>query len=335
MYVVMAVVSIVCALAVDASAQSFEAAGVRAQGMAGAFVAVADDASATWWNPAGLANGPLFNAALELDRGEVPRDRPEADGSRRTRVGAFSAAIPALGLSYYHFRISEIRRSPAATGTSLPSRQDQGPGGVSLSALAVSQFGITVGQSLGDHLVVGSTLKLLRGHAAVDGAASADLDAADALDGPGSFAATLDAGALATFGAFRAGVVVRNLTEPEFGAASARLGLTRQARVGASATRESDGVLGAVTIALDADVTRTPTAAGDSRQVAVGAESWWWGRRIGVRGGVRANTVGDTRMTPAIGGSVGLGRGFFADGSLAGSGADTGRAWGIGLRVTF
>src|SRR5881398_1203079 len=45
--------------AVDA--QSFELVGIRAQGMGGAFVAVADDASATWWNPAGLASGAYFN----------------------------------------------------------------------------------------------------------------------------------------------------------------------------------------------------------------------------------------------------------------------------------
>jgi hypothetical protein len=37
-----------------ASAQSFEAVGPRARGLGGAFTAVADDATATWWNPAGL-----------------------------------------------------------------------------------------------------------------------------------------------------------------------------------------------------------------------------------------------------------------------------------------
>ncbi len=34
-----------------ASAQGFEAVGTRALGMGGAFVAVADDASAVYWNP--------------------------------------------------------------------------------------------------------------------------------------------------------------------------------------------------------------------------------------------------------------------------------------------
>ena len=45
------------ALPVQASAQSLDTIGTRAQGMGGAFVGVADDASAVYWNPAGLAGG--------------------------------------------------------------------------------------------------------------------------------------------------------------------------------------------------------------------------------------------------------------------------------------
>ncbi len=37
----------------------------RAQGMGGAFVGVADDATASWWNPAGLATGAYFNVVIE------------------------------------------------------------------------------------------------------------------------------------------------------------------------------------------------------------------------------------------------------------------------------
>src|SRR6185369_13447208 len=54
-------------LASGTSAQTFETVGVRAQGMAGAFVAVADDATATWWNPAGLAAGPFANLVLDYN----------------------------------------------------------------------------------------------------------------------------------------------------------------------------------------------------------------------------------------------------------------------------
>jgi len=51
--------------AAPASAQIYESVGIRAQGMAGAFVAVADDADATWWNPAGLAGGAYFSGVTE------------------------------------------------------------------------------------------------------------------------------------------------------------------------------------------------------------------------------------------------------------------------------
>ena len=39
------------ASALPCRAQIYETVGTRAQGMAGAFVAVADDATAVWWNP--------------------------------------------------------------------------------------------------------------------------------------------------------------------------------------------------------------------------------------------------------------------------------------------
>ena len=51
------------ALARPVSAQIYETVGIRAQGMAGAFVAVADDSTATWWNPAGLATGAYFSGS--------------------------------------------------------------------------------------------------------------------------------------------------------------------------------------------------------------------------------------------------------------------------------
>ncbi|MGH9162460.1 MAG: hypothetical protein ACRD2X_21040, partial [Vicinamibacteraceae bacterium] len=51
--------------AAAAAAQPIELVGARALGMGGAFVAVADDATATYWNPAGLAFGGLFSTVVE------------------------------------------------------------------------------------------------------------------------------------------------------------------------------------------------------------------------------------------------------------------------------
>ena len=42
-------------------AQAIETVGERAMGMGGAFVAVADDSTATWWNPGALAAGPFVD----------------------------------------------------------------------------------------------------------------------------------------------------------------------------------------------------------------------------------------------------------------------------------
>src|SRR5687768_972860 len=53
----------------QASAQtSFEVVGSRALGMGGAFVAVANDSSAVFWNPAGLASGQPAGATIEWVR---------------------------------------------------------------------------------------------------------------------------------------------------------------------------------------------------------------------------------------------------------------------------
>ena len=59
--------------------------GTRAAGLAGAFVGVADDASAVYWNPAGLATGAIVSAIVTFSSDETAPDLPQtAAGERHT-----------------------------------------------------------------------------------------------------------------------------------------------------------------------------------------------------------------------------------------------------------
>src|SRR5437763_281076 len=78
----------------SAFAQSEAPVGARATGMGGAFTAVADDGSAAFWNPAGLASGSFFSFAV--------------DGNVLDRRSGWLVALgtPPLGLSYYRTAIA-------------------------------------------------------------------------------------------------------------------------------------------------------------------------------------------------------------------------------------
>ena len=332
-------VSCVC-IAASARAQTPDAIGVRAQGMGGAFTAVADDATASWWNPAGMAGGAYFNAILESGSHREPStDRTtsgEPQAAWRAETRSFSVAFPALGLSYYRLRISEIQPQ-TSTATAAVVRQDGGATGVRLRALVLSQFGTSVGQSLGEHLVVASTVKLVHAGAAskVQPAATGSLDAAGGIDPSGETHAGLDIGAMAVFGRARIGVMIRNVKQPEFGSGTDAFTLSRTARVGAAVSSGTRGVIGAATVAVDADLTTTTTVLGEERRLAAGGELWTSARTFGLRAGVGINTIGDQRTSLSGGFSAALKKGLYADGELSG-GTDRGRrGWGAALRVTF
>src|SRR3954466_13515578 len=135
-----------------AAAQTFDTVGTRAAGMGGAFVAVADDASAAYWNPAGFASGAYFS--LVLDRSEAKLDPPGSApaGSRSGLLLALGA--PAVGLSYYRLRSTAVRASPLSF-----------PATVEADTLITHHVGATVVQSLAPGLAAGATLKLVRGFA--------------------------------------------------------------------------------------------------------------------------------------------------------------------------
>jgi hypothetical protein len=335
-------VSVVCLLSLAAplGAQTTDVVGIRAQGMAGAFTAVADDATASWWNPAGMAGGAYFNALVDSGtHREPPHDRTPAGDLQRAMsdtATSFAVAYPALGLSYYRLRISGMQPQ-ISTGTGSGVRQEGGATEVRLRTMVLNQFGASVGQSLGSHLVVGSTFKVVNGGALswVQPAATASLDAAGDVDPSGDTKVGLDIGAMAVLGRVRFGIMVRNVNELEFGDSSEPFTLTRQARVGGALTTGSRGVIGTMTIAVDGDLTTTSTVLGDERRLAVGGEAWTSNRALGVRAGFNVNTIGSRRTALSGGLSVGIKKGLYADGEVSGGTDDGRRGWGVGLRVTF
>ena len=291
------------ALPVSVHAQVFGGIGTRAEGMGGAFVAVADDASAVYWNPAGIATGATFDLQV----------------AKRPGSNLFiGAALPVLGASYYRTR--EVTGLPTVSGS--PDRQTGGSGEVQVRTLTTTNFGVTVVQSLAPALVIGTTARVVRG---------------GILGSEGRTTVDFDAGAMVSAWDVRLGVTARNLRSPEIQAEGGRVRMTRQVRVGAALAPRAlpTGVHGPFTLAIDADLTTTPDVRGDLRTVATGGEYWLKQGLVGVRGGVRWSTLGDSRRAVSGGVSARLPRSVHVEGQVTKRNESDEKEWSIGARVTF
>ena len=307
------------ALPLSVHAQTFGGVGTRAEGMAGAFVAVADDASAVYWNPAGIATGATFD--LQVSAGE---------GSQRF-VGA---ALPVLAATYYRTR----QATGLATVSGSPDRQNEGSGQVQVRTLTTTNVGVTVVQTVVPGLVIGTTARLVRG----------GVESFDPSTGSGSPRATsrgdtrttvdLDAGAMVSAWDVRFGLTARNLRAPEFESGSGMVKLHRQFRVGAALAPRAlpTGVHGPFTLAIDADLTTTrDVVAGDQRTVAAGGEYWVAKGLLGGRAGVRWSTLGDSRRAVSGGLTVRLPRSMHIEGQVTKENESEDVQWTVGARVTF
>jgi hypothetical protein len=307
-------------------AQQFESVGTRAAGMGGAFVAVANDASAVYWNPAGLASGSFFSAVLDGSLGEarVPED-PRADSSRSA---LFAFAIPALGVSYYRLQAVQLTPGPAAgLATGAAAR------------LSTHHVGVTLVQSLTDAIAVGTTLKFVHGGAGVGSVAGVSvdrmLDEADRIDTEGGNAFDADIGIVAAYGRWRAGLTVRNVAEPEFelagGGDGLKLGRATRAGVAFQAAP-------AVVLAADIDVERVETGLGERRGFAAGTEITVFPRLV-ARAGVNLNVAGDQPggRAPAFsaGGSYAAWGSLLVDVQGTFGGESASRGWGLAARFVF
>lgn len=325
-----------CAFAVlawpaAAGAQAFETVGSRAAGMGGAFVAVADDASAAYWNPAGFAAGSLFSLVLDRATAKVnPSGEPA--GSRSGLLIALGA--PPVGLSYYRLRHTLLLPGPLpATGTD--GRSDPGAGEVRLDTLITHHTGATLLQSIVPGIAVGATLKLVRGSASSvvqpDGDRDALLEDGGDLVGKASTKFDADLGVMASAGRIKAGLTLRNVTEPNFETAGrgTALKLERQARAGLSVMP----IVGLL-VAADLDLTRTPGPIGAVRNLAAGAEARI-ARKHYVRGGVRLNTAGERATAVSVGASYAATSALLVEAQVTAGSAQTHRGWGISARLGY
>jgi hypothetical protein len=308
--------------AVPASAQHiFESVGERALGMAGAFVAVADDATAVYWNPAGLATGQPIGATIGWHRSrfgnpdDVPRPGPWAGDSTLSTLGTWP-----LGVSFATLRTTAIA---AAAGDTLQ-----------IESLETRHFGVTILQTVWTGVVVGSTLKYVRGSAAIgplEGRTVGEaLDRGEDLERDASGAFDLDLGVMVDMARVRAGVTIRNVREPSFGPdAETAITLPRQARIGV-AVLPADGL----TLAIDADLNTVDLRGDLRRMLAAGAERRL-GSRAAVRAGVRWDLEGPRDPVGSVGASLALGGGMWLDGHYSQGRSGEDRQFGAALRAGY
>lgn len=317
-------IALICLLLVTLPAsvragQTFESVGVRALGMGGAFVAVADDASAVWWNPAGLVTGAPFGATIEWDRFQIGnRDAVPAPGSLQGSSKFGSLGTWPLGVSYGQHRT-----------TSLAGGSD---GAGEVRSLATSYYGVTVLQTLVEGLVAGSTLKYVRGTATsgpIDGLTTGEaLDRGADLEGDGRGTFDLDLGFMADMHRLRVGWTIRNLRRPEFRTiAGIAMRLERQSRLGV-AVLPSDGL----TLAMDLDLDTADLSDGLRRMIALGGEARL-GLRAAVRAGVRWDLEGAADPVTTAGASIAVRPKFWLDGFYSYGRGGEDRGFGVALRA--
>jgi hypothetical protein len=307
-------------LSLPAGAQpTFESAGVRALGMGGAFVAVADDATATHWNPAGLATGGPAGMTVGWLRAHSGRsDDVAREGVWKSKGTLTSLGTWPLGVSYGTFSVTRL--------------DDVTDDEATVTSLRTSQFGVTILQTVVDGVVVGSTLRYLRGDVAsvvsTDRTVGDALSATDDVDGRRSGAFDLDVSVMVDMRRVRVGATWKNLRSPTFGDDEEnQITVPRQTRIGV-AVLPVDGV----TLALDLDLETVDLLGDPRRTAAVGGEARLASRFV-ARSGLRWSVEGARRVVASAGLSIGLRPGLWLDGHYTQNHRNEDREFGVALRA--
>lgn len=322
-------------------AQTFPALGTRAQGMGGAFVGVADDGTAIYWNPAGLAAGSYFSLAIDHGISEPTQQGQRGGDARNSMIGV---SMPALGLGYYRLEARTVVPSPVLLPVDevLSNRNLFTAAPVRVDSLVTHHTGLTLVQSLMQGVAIGSTLKVVSGKAAATLIDATSVEAAldrdvDELFGESRTEFDFDVGVMVSGGGLKVGLTVRNMLEPGFQVSGSdqELVLERQARAGVSYAVHANWLA-----AADVDLLRSRDAFGERRDIAFGVE----GRiipRAYVRSGISVNTIDtpgvqDERgVAYSIGGSFAPKAAVFLDGQLTTGDERTGRRWSVATRFVY
>ena len=287
--------------------------------MAGAFVAVADDSTAVFWNPAGLVSGQPVGGNFEWgqfqfgNRDAVPNPGPFEGKSTLWSLGSWPVGL-SMGTFQQTVLVPDISGSPSAFNT------------------RTSYLGVTVLQTLVENVVIGSTLESGRGRTdralAVGGTVEEALDHGSDLEGDKDDDFDFDLGLMANLNPLRIGWTVRNMLEPKFGhVAENEITLKRRARLGVAFIAAAG-----LTLAMDFDLDTAELENGPSRIIAFGGEAKL-GPRMAVRSGLRWSTTGDRRLVGAVGGSFMIRPRLWIDGHFSQGGTDELRAFSLAMRA--
>ncbi len=302
----------VASASISAFAEDPMTLGARATGLGGAFTAVANDATAFYWNPAGVAQGPfvrvgLFGGSSFRDRGQLvdhlvsgrPGEGSSLDGGRAVGVAA--------GFTVFGVAVTRFRHTSSVLDDTVVSHQ----------GLEIWDVAASFAQSLPlDDLVIGFNLRFLRGtaHAGQEPTGTipaSELNVSDLMKRAVGFEGKTESEPGVDLGVqyrprewIHLGLSARNLNRPTFHTESGDpISLEPHARLGVAFNLPRS-----VLLAADVDLSRREGGIeqADWRELAAGVEKSWRKGKLTLRGGLRTELIEGSFDRPGFSGGFAL-----------------------------